>query len=272
MKTFRFRYIIIFSALVAASLNCSSKTDKEDFLARAKEIHRRILTLDSHVDIPTNYATGELDPGVRNEKLQVDLVKMEQGGMDCVFLIAFSPQGPLTGEGYQAAQQEAGARIEAIHRLCEQMYPGRIELAASPDDLRRIRASGKKAAVIGMENGYPLAADLALVKKYYGLGVRYITLCHNGHNDICDSANPPNKPWPAEDDLDDTGRQLLVALYRLQLATLKDLEPRHGGLSEFGRHVVAEMNRLGIMVEVSITSLKEALPRCETSTIIPRRF
>ena len=215
------------------------------------EINHRRLLLDSHVDIALNYATEECDPGIRTDELQVDLVKMGEGGVDGVFLAAFTPQGPLTDEGYINARETAQARIEAIHRLCEQMHPDRIELARSPADVERIAGKGKLIAIIGMENGYPIGTDLSSVRAYYDLGVRYITLCHNGHNQICDSCNPPNKPCPGQNELDGTGRLLLRIVQQPIYISTDSVKPEHGGLSQFGREVVAEMNCLGIMVDVS---------------------
>src|SRR4030042_876854 len=105
------------------------------------------------------------------------------------------------------------------------MYPDRCELALSPDEVVRIAKAGKKAVVIGIENGFAIGKDLLKVQEFYGLGIRYITLSHNGHNDICDSCNPREK--------------------------LGDKAAEHNGLSKFGQRVVAEMNRLGIMVDES---------------------
>jgi len=215
------------------------------------EINRRILMLDSHVDIPLNFATEEIDPGVRTDRLQVDLVKMGEGGLDGVFLAAFNPQGPLTEEGYLDARETARTRIEAVHRLCNEMHPGRIELVRSAADAGRAVKKGKKFAAIGLENGYPLGKDLSLISRYYDLGVRYITLCHNGHNQICDSCNPADRLRPAEGSLDNYGNLILRILNQPENDESRAVEPLHHGLSEFGRQVVAEMNRLGIMVDVS---------------------
>jgi membrane dipeptidase len=113
------------------------------------------------------------------------------------------------------------------------MYPDSIEIAYTADDVERIHKSGKLVACIGIENGYVIAKDLSLLKKYHELGARYITLAHNGHNDICDSANPR--------------------------ASLGDAESEHNGVSDFGKQVIAEMNRLGIMVDVSHISKKSML-------------
>jgi membrane dipeptidase len=181
---------------LSVSFNCGENPSSVDFLQKAREINRRITLLDSHVDIPLDYATEAVDPGVLNDSLRVDLVKMAQGGVNGVFLAAYVPQDTCNASGYERGRKIAGTRIEAIHRLCETMYPDRIELARSTEDVSRIAGQGKQVAVIGMENGYPIGKDLSMLDHYYGLGVRYITLCHNGHNDICDSANPGPKMCP----------------------------------------------------------------------------
>ncbi len=188
------------------------------------DIHKNVLTIDTHVDIGRNYATKKLDPGIDNPRLRCDLVKMEKGGMDGVFLAVFVGQGPLDDEGYKRAYETAIEKFNAIHRLTEKMYPDRCELALSPSEVKRIADMGKKAIMIGIENGYPIGKDLSLVNKYYDMGARYITLCHSRHNQICDSSSPE--------------------------------EPLHNGFSEFGKKVVAEMNRLGIICDVSHISEK----------------
>lgn len=193
--------------------------------AEAGEVHERVLTLDSHVDIAgPEYATEKLDPGNDQPGLKCDLVKMAQGGVDGVFLVVFVGQGPRDAEGYGRAFTNATARFEAIHRLVAQ-YPDRAELATSPDQVERIAQSGKRAIVIGVENAYPIGTDLAKLAKFYERGARYVTLSHNGHNQVCDSSQPQ--------------------------ASLGDAEHEHNGLSALGREVVAEMNRLGMMIDVS---------------------
>lgn len=195
-------------------------------MTEARRIHDRATTLDSHVDIAgPQYATPQLDPGVDHPRLKCDLVKMAAGGVDGVFLAAFNPQGARDAEGYRRAREAAMDKISAIRRLATTMYPDRCELAATPDDVERIAASGRRAIMIGIENGYALGTDLSGLKLFYDQGVRYITLCHNGHNQICQSCNPSPK--------------------------LGDDPAKREGLSSFGRQVVAEMNRLGIMIDLS---------------------
>lgn len=195
-------------------------------LARAKAIHERAITLDTHVDIGgANYATPELDPGIDNPRLKCDLTKMERGGMKGVFLAVFVPQtSDLNAEGYKRAYDQAAAEFDALTRLTQTMYPDRCAFARTPDDVERIARTGKRVIMTGIENGYPIGEDLGLVRRFYDLGTRYITLAHSGNNQICDSASAR--------------------------------EPLNNGLSEFGRKVVAEMNRLGIMVDVSHISAK----------------
>jgi membrane dipeptidase len=212
-------------ALFALALaGCGTKPlTEEELVAKAREIHGKILTVDTHVDISGNFATPEDDPGVRGNR-QVDLVKMREGGLDAVFWAVYVGQGPRTPEAYAEAKSEALTKFAALHRVPE-MYPDRIELAYTPADVVRIHESGKLVECIGIENGYIIGQDLALLREYYDLGARYVTLTHNGHNDIGDSSDP--------------------------VARLGDEESEHGGLSAFGEEVVREMNRLGMMVDVS---------------------
>ncbi len=203
-----------------------SPTEEEKLLARAKAVHEKALTLDSHVDIPgEEYGTGELDPGIDNPKLRCDLVKMEQGGMDAVFLAVFTSQAKeLNEDEYARARKKAEAQFAAIHRVVEQQYPDRCALARSADEVEKIVAGGKKAIIIGVENGFPVGEDLEYLDSCHKLGARYITLCHTGHNQICDSSSPE--------------------------------KPLHDGISTFGKNVVARMNRLGIMCDASHISEK----------------
>jgi len=215
----------------ASAQEAQHTVDEQDFLPAARRIHREAVTIDTHVDIAgAHYATEKLDPGIDNPRLKCDLVKMVQGGVDAVFLAVWTGQGKRDAEGYKRVYDVAIAQFEAIHRLAETMYPERCQLATSPDAVERIVASGKRAVMIGVENGYPIGEDLSNVEKFYDLGARYITLSHSGHNQICDSCSPSDR--------------------------LGDKEVEHNGLSQFGQQVVGEMNRLGMMVDVSHISPK----------------
>lgn len=214
---------IALTICLTASLD--ERVETRRLMQSAKALQARIITLDSHVDIPPDYTfVPEHDPG-RRTAMQVDLPKMHRGGMDAAFFIVYVGQGPRTPEGYAAAKDAALQKFTAIRRMGQELYPDEIELGLTPEDVRRIHAAGQKAALIGIENGYVIGKDLSLLERYYGLGARYMTLAHIGHNDICDSSIPQ--------------------------ARLGDARIEHGGLSPFGREVVAEMNRLGMMVDVS---------------------
>src|SRR6185436_2153362 len=188
---------------------------------RARAIHKRVLTIDTHKDIPDNYATDAADPKTMNS--QVNLDKMKAGGYDMAFFAVYVGQGARTDSGNAVAKERALNKFAAIHRMAEQMYPNLIEIAYTPDDAIRINKSGKLVAAIGIENGWVIGKDLSLIKRYYDLGARYMTLSHSSNNDICDSSTDPRgAEW--------------------------------GGLSPFGRQVVAEMNRVGMMVDISHVS------------------
>jgi membrane dipeptidase len=214
--------ILCVGVLGAAACTLGAESE-ENLVARARAIHDRIVTIDTHDDIPSNFATPEVDPGVRGDR-QVDLPKMREGGLDVAFFAVYVGQGERTEEGYAGARETAQQKFDAIHRMVEQ-YPDQIGLARSTADVVRLHESGKLIACIGIENGYPVGRDLGMLQRYFDLGARYITLTHNGHNDIGDSSDP--------------------------IARLGDGESEHGGLSAFGEEVVREMNRLGIMVDIS---------------------
>lgn len=192
------------------------KTPEQEFLARARSLHDRILTLDSHSDIPLD-SCGATDR-------QVDFPKMRTGGLDVAFDIVFAWQQERTELTHNEAKLQALESFQKIHdavRSCE----GEVALARTPEDVERIVGSGKLAVAIGIENGFLIGRDLSLLKIYRELGAAYVGLTHEGHNDIADSANPSQD--------------------------LGDVASEHGGVSEFGEQVIAEMNRLGLMIDVS---------------------
>ncbi len=197
---------------------------EEEVLAAAAELHPSLLTIDTHIDIGMDYATEEANPCLGTDS-KVDIPKMKAGGMDVGFFAAYVGQRERTPENYAAVQEQAMAKFSAIHRMAEEMCPEEIEIPYTADDIERIHSEGKLVAGIGIENGFAIGQDLSLIETYYDLGARYITLTHSGHNDIGDSSGPSER--------------------------LGDAEEEHGGLSDFGREVVGEMNRLGIIVDVS---------------------
>jgi len=193
--------------------------------ANALAIHKRIISLDSHVDIAgAQYATPALDPGAPQTNLKCDLTKMEKGGLTGAFLAVFVGQGPLDDAGFRRAYDQAIVKFDALERLTRKMHPDRSAFAASPADVLRIAGTGKRVIMTGVENGYAVGRDLENVRRFYGLGARYITITHSGNNQLADSSSAR--------------------------------EPLHNGLSDLGRQVIAEMNRLGMMVDVSHISDK----------------
>ena len=214
--------------LIACGGGEVAQESEVDLVNRARGIHERVITLDTHDDINTSNFTAD-----RNYTMdlgnQVNLPKMEEGGLDVAFLIAFVGQGELTEEGYARAHAQAIEKFDAVHRLTEEIAPDRIELALTSDDVRRIAASGKKVAMIGIENAYQVGTDLSNIADFQARGGRYMSLAHNGHSQFSDSI---------------TGERDGVWL--------------HNGLSDLGRQAIAEMNRVGIMVDISHPS-KDAI-------------
>jgi membrane dipeptidase len=211
--------IAVVAAIVPPAL--SGQNADAELIARARAIHGRVITLDTHNDINAAHFTPDCNYTQRLTT-QVNLPKMQEGGLDVSFLIAYVGQGPLTPEGYADAYRQAVAKFDAVHRLTGQIAPQQIGLALTPADVTRIAGSGRKAAVIGIENGYPIGTDLSRVREFYERGGRYMSLAHNGHNQLSDS---------------NTGEATGDA--------------PHGGVSPLGRQVIVEMNRLGMMVDVS---------------------
>ena len=207
----------------------------------------RPLTLDTHIDIPLDYATPSTDPLTAD--LQVNLAKMAAGGLDAGFFIVFVGQTARTEEGYARAQADALTKFGAIHRMAEQIYPERIEIAYTADDVERIAAAGKFVAAIGIENGYSLGPNLEMLERYYELGARYLGLVHDGDNDLAGSARPrPDLGDPADAGRDARGRATQGAV----------AEPTRG-VTALGAEAIARANRLGLMVDVSHGSKQTAL-------------
>lgn len=198
-------------------------------------MHEVVLTLDSHVDVPLGYMDA-IDAGDETE-LQVDLPKLESGQIDATFLIAFSPQAALNRQGYAQAKEIALQRARSIHKLTE-VYSERAAFARSASDVRQAVSAGKRAILLGMENAYPLGESLDELELWASLGISYCGLTHIGHNQFADSSDPLPKQDQAE---------------------------RHGGLSLLGRELIAALNDLGIMVDVSHSSRKTMMQAAEIS-------
>ena len=201
--------------------------DKET-IDKAKSIHAKVITIDTHIDINTDNFTKEKNY-TQDLDTQVTLPKMQKGGLDVAWFVVYTPQDSLTTSGFDKAYTNALSKFYAIQRLALDIAPNQMALAYKPEDVSIIRNSGKKVAMIGIENGFPIGKDLDLVQKFYYLGGRYMSLSHQGHSHLSDS---------------NTGEADGVWL--------------HNGLSDFGKEVVAEMNKVGMMIDVSHPS-KEAM-------------
>ena len=232
-----------FMFLALTTSACGAEQSPE---AHAKELQKKIITIDTHTDIPTFFASPRYDVSKSNPPpILVDLPRMKSGGLDAVFFIAYVDQTKRDATGYAEAASEAFAKFAAIHRMTDELYSKDVGLALTSADIRRIHGEGKSVALIGIENGYSIGKDLSLMDAYYALGARYFGLVHNGHNDIADSAQPRK-------DLGDK---------------TNDEGGEHGGLSDFGRKAIARANDLGLMVDVSHSAKSTTLQAIAASRV-----
>ena len=209
--------ILIFTIFTSYVLiSCSTNTSSS------------IITIDTHDDINVSNFTDSLNYTMDTDT-QVNLPKMVAGGLDVAWFVVYTAQGELSEEGYINAEENAIAKFDAIDRLVNKYAPEQIELALDSDDVRRINAKGKKVAMIGVENAYPMGLDTANVRRYWERGARYVSLAHNGHSQFSDSNTG---------EFDDTAL--------------------HGGLSDLGKELVNLLNYYGIMIDISHPS-KEAI-------------
>lgn len=182
----------------------------------AKQLHQRIITLDSHCDTPMCFPQG-IDFSSRDPRVLVDLHKMTEGHLDATIMVAYLKQQERDEESLINATAKANQILTQIEEMVARNCTD-VDIAYKPEDILRLKSEGKKAIMLGVENGYAIGKDITNVEKFRQRGVVYMTLCHNGDNDICDSA--------------------------------KGLA-EHGGVSDFGAEVIREMNRIGMMVDLS---------------------
>ena len=206
---------LLFSAALILLTNCNSPSNP-------------IITIDTHDDINVANFTDSLNYTMNTDS-QVNLPNMIAGGLDVAWFVVYTAQGELNDEGYAAAMDNAIDKFDAIDRLVNKYAPNQIELALTSDDVRRIHAKGKKVAMIGVENAYPMGLDTSNVRKYWERGARYVSLSHNGHSQFSDSNTG---------EFDDT--------------------VLHNGLSDLGKEVVGLLNYYGLMIDISHPS-KEAI-------------
>ncbi len=220
MKRYIFCSFLLF-ALPLAGL--TQKLSEQKIRKKAAAIHQKIFTVDTHADVPINMMEEGFDIGVEHrfekDKSQIDIPRMQRGGMDAMFFAVYMAQGRRTPEGDAEARINALAILDKIHAAIKQ-YPGLLGLATTPEEGYNLEKLGKRAVFIGMENGWPIGKDIGNIKLFYDLGVRYISLSHSANNDLCDASSDADGP-------------------------------EHNGLSELGEKAIIEMNRLGIMADVS---------------------
>ena len=223
---------IILLLLTSILAGCGNSEKK--LIKKADRIQASILTVDTHCDTPMEFADPGFDMGIKSSDGCVDFPKMTEGGLHAEFFAVFTGQGPRNDSTYNKVHKKAIDIFNAIIKNVEK-NSSVAGIATTPDDAYRLKKQGKIAAFIGMENGYPIGKDLTRIKQYFDLGARYITLAHTKNNDICDSSTDPDGP-------------------------------ENGGLSSFGTQVVKEMNRLGMMVDISHISDKSFFDVIKVST------
>jgi membrane dipeptidase len=214
------RFRLLFGLLLIF-VSCQQLSEEEKLMKKALKIHHRIFTVDSHTDTPLSFVRGSFDIGKshnsRKDGSKIDFPRMKQGGLDAAFFAVFIGQGPRKEESNKKALLKAEEIFDSVYSVV-----GRNDdvagIALTPDEALKLTKAGKSTVFLGIENGYPLGHDVSLVKHFYDRGACYITLCHTKNNDICDSSNDS-------------------AVFN--------------GLSEFGEKVVAEMNKTGMMIDVS---------------------
>ena len=230
----RFLLLLSIAIIILNLANCSSE---QRLRKRVERIHADVLTVDTHCDTPLKLLRENFDLGKRNDPHKrggrVDFIRMQEGGLDASFFAAFIAQGSRDATATDSAYAKARHLIALIRKSIRK-YNDLAEFADSPDDAYEIARQGKRAIYMGLENGYPIGTDLNRIEDFYNRGVRYTTLCHTANNDICDSSTDSSE---------------------------------HGGLSDFGREAVQEMNRLGMLIDVSHISDASFYDVIETSAV-----
>ncbi len=202
---------LLLSTLLLAALPAQA----DDALASAQRLAREAVIVDTHIDAPSEVVRAWRDLGVATPDREFDYPRARAGGLDVAFMSLYTSPGDDTAG---TARQKAHLQIDAMEALAAR-HPDRFALLTSPGDVARLSQGGRVLLALGMENGGPIGDDLSQLAAFHARGVRYITLAHSHSNRIADGSYSLDRP--------------------------------HGGLSAFGEKVVAEMNRLGIMVDVS---------------------
>lgn len=213
----RLFYLSLLLLMLSACQSSQNKSPEE----RARIIHEKVLTLDSHTDTPLRFTRSDFNLAEKHDpyetRSKLDFPRMKEGGLDAVFMAAFVGQGSRNDTSNKKAKERLLRIMDSIHAQLGR-HTQIAGIAYEPADAYQLEKEGKRAVFIGIENGYPLGNDINNVEQFYELGARYITLCHTRNNDLCDSSTDSTE---------------------------------HNGLSNFGLEVVKEMNRLGMLIDVS---------------------
>lgn len=213
------------------SMHSYAQKNNADYTAQADAIHKKYITIDSHNDsaLWINHPDGDF--GVT--KGQVSFPMMKKGGLDAAFFAIYLEQGKRDAVSLDSVFNYACQEIDMFKKYISDRSK-EAEFAFTPNDLTRIKAAGKSAVILAIENGYGIGDKLERIDEFYKMGARYITLSHNGHNNICD-------------------------------ASMSEVSPEHNGLSPFGREVIARMNKLGMIIDISHASSKTVTDVLECS-------
>jgi len=190
----------------------------DDVAARARKLHFSSIVVDTHDDTTQRFLDGDFDLGPRNASGSVDIPRMREGGLGAIFFSIWTPSKITGPEAVRRALDQIAVVREQVRK-----HPNDLVLAATSGEVREARKQGKIAALMGVEGGHMIASDLSVLRSYAALGVRYLTLTHSGNAEWADSSTD---------------------------------KPIHNGLTDFGKEVVREMNRLGVMVDISHVSDK----------------
>ena len=216
--------------LLFTALGFTAQQDEDTvLLKRAEKLHDKIISIDTHTDTALELTREN----VKLDKVQADFAKLRAGRVDCCFYPIFVDQGPLTDASRDSAFEWTVDKMKAIRAYIE-ARPREARIALTADDIVKNKKRHRLSLVMGIENGYPVGKDLKKLQTFYDLGTRIITLSHNYDNDICDASRYPQNTW--------------------------------GGLSPFGKELVREMNRLGIIVDCSHASTSTLYDCLELST------
>jgi len=221
------RAILCMGACVAAGVVLAGAMKADGISEKARKLHFSLIVVDTHDDTTQRFLDGKFDLGTRSAMGSIDIPRMREGNLSAIFFSIWIPS-KVTGP---EAVDKALVQIDAVREQVRK-HPNDLVLATTAAEIREARKQGKIAALIGVEGGHMINSDLGVLRSYAALGVRYMTLTHSGNDEWADSSTD---------------------------------KPTHNGLTDFGKDVVREMNRLGVMVDISHVSDKTFYDALEIS-------